>query len=146
MGPENIPSINEAKMLKSVHFYYWKNCWWWLLWAIFRLLNALLGVISLGRLTYDAQEEWLWNSINRREEKLRPITNFRVVTVGYFDWWTYSCLTVIDEILEIISSVLGILSFGYLRYTWGIEWLWDIRTRKIEEKRKKKCSRCRPKY
>ena len=122
-------------MLKSTRFLFWAECWIWLPRMLPRLFNTLLGIISLGRLTYDSREKWLWNPETQQEEKLKPITYFEVICDGYFSWWMYSCGQFMDELLGIVSAVLGIISLGYVDRIWHVNWFWNLEQRRQEARR-----------
>ena len=59
------------------------------------------------------------------------------VVINHFDWWVYSWLCLLDGIVQIVDGLIGILSFGYLTIDWTIQWLWDLRIRRLEKERNK---------
>lgn len=120
--------------MESKRFRFWLDCWAWFPYMVPQLFDALLGVISLGYLRFDTQEEWLWNEETQREEKIKQLP-IRRVFEGGFGWWTLSCLMLMDELLGIADAVLGIVSLGYIDRTWRVNWLWDRQIKKQERQR-----------
>jgi len=60
---------------------------------------------------------------------------FKRVVLDHFDWWIFSWLSGINAIIDFITALIGVLSFGYLTIGWSIDWLWDLETQRLEKKR-----------